>query len=258
MSDAPKRTPDDQVVWGIPSHGEPRWRALPAVAVAIALQLVLPERVIRGLGSRWLIPGFEMALLLVLLIANPGRISKEERRLRIVGVSLIALISVANVVTLLELINALLYGSKAAGRPLIYASLPIWLTNVIVFGLWYWELDRGGPAERQLPGHRRPDFLFPQMSTPGSGPGWDRACSTTSTRRSPTHRLQPDRHHAPHRLGQVAHVRPSPGVAGYGRFGHFARREHLELTRTSARHRYYAFGLTMRYASRDRSFSMRR
>jgi uncharacterized membrane protein len=172
MSDAPPRTPDDQVAWGIPSHSEPRWRALLAVAVAIALQLVLPERVIRGLGSRWLIPGFEMALLLVLLIANPGRISKEERRLRTLGVSLIALISVANVVTLLELINALLYGSKAAGRPLIYASLPIWLTNVIVFGLWYWELDRGGPAERQLPGHRRPDFLFPQMSVPGSSPGW--------------------------------------------------------------------------------------
>ncbi|HUC12898.1 MAG TPA: hypothetical protein VMS00_00465 [Acidimicrobiales bacterium] len=172
MSDAPKRTPDDQVAWGIPSHGDPRWRALLAVAVAIALQVVLPERVIRGLGSRWLIPGFEMALLLVLLIANPGRISKEERRLRTLGVSLIALISVANVVNLLELIVALLYGSRAAGRPLIYASLPIWLTNVIVFGLWYWELDRGGPAERQLPAHRRPDFLFPQMSTPGSSPGW--------------------------------------------------------------------------------------
>jgi uncharacterized membrane protein len=172
MSDAPERTPDDQVAWGIPSHSEPRWRALLAVAVAIALQLVLPERVIRGLGSRWLVPGFEIALLLVLLIANPGRISKEERRLRALGVSLIALISVANVVNLLELINALLYGSKAAGRPLIYASLPIWLTNVVVFGLWYWELDRGGPAERQLPGHRRPDFLFPQMSVPGSSPKW--------------------------------------------------------------------------------------
>jgi uncharacterized membrane protein len=172
MSDAPQRPPDDEVAWGAPSQSEPRWRALLAVAVAIALQLVLPERVIRGLGSRWLVPALEVVLLLVLLIANPGRISKEERRLRAIGVSLILLTTVANVVNLLELINALLYGSRAAGRPLIYASLPIWLTNVLVFGLWYWELDRGGPAERQLPGHRRPDFLFPQMSTPGSSPGW--------------------------------------------------------------------------------------
>ena len=121
--------------------------------VAIALQLVLPQRVIRGLGSRWLIPALEGALLLVLLIVNPGRISTEESRLRIIGVSLIALISVVNVISLIELIHALLYGTRASGRPLIYASLPIWLTNVIVFGLWYWELDRGGPAQRQRPEH---------------------------------------------------------------------------------------------------------
>jgi uncharacterized membrane protein len=145
---------------------------LVAVAVAIALQLVLPEKVIRGLGSRWLIPALEVALLAFLLVANPGRISREERRLRAIGVSLIGLISVANVINLLELLNALLYGSKTSGRPLIYASLPIWLTNVIAFGLWYWELDRGGPAERQLADHARPDFLFPQMSAPGSSPGW--------------------------------------------------------------------------------------
>ena len=112
-------------------------------------------------------------MIVVLLVANPtGHISKEQTRLRVVSVALIALITVANVVSLIELIHALLYGSKAGGRPLVYASVPIWLTNVIVFGLWYWELDRGGPAARQLPKHRRPDFLFPQMSTPGSAPGW--------------------------------------------------------------------------------------
>ncbi len=172
MDDASIHTRDDAVAWGIPCHSETRWPALVAVLVAIGLQLVLPERVIRGMGSRWLIPALETTLLLVLLVANPGRISRQQSRLRVIGVALIALISIANVVTLLELIDALLYGSRASGRPLIYASLPIWLTNVIAFGLWYWELDRGGPAERQLPGHPRPDFLFPQMSTPGSSPGW--------------------------------------------------------------------------------------
>jgi hypothetical protein len=44
---------------------------------------------------------------------------------------------------------------------------------VIVFGLWYWELDRGGPSARHDPHHREPDFLFPQMATPGSArPDW--------------------------------------------------------------------------------------
>jgi uncharacterized membrane protein len=138
----------------------------------MALQLVLPEILIRGLGNRALIPSLEGLLLVVLLVANPGHISKEESRLRIVGLALIAMISIANVVSLIELIHALLYGSRAGGRPIVYASVPIWLTNVIVFGLWYWELDRGGPAKRQQSERRQPDFLFPQMSTPGASPGW--------------------------------------------------------------------------------------
>jgi uncharacterized membrane protein len=108
----------------------------------------------------------------VILVANPGRISPEQSRIRAVGITLIALTTAANLISLTELIHALLYGSKATGRPLVYASVPIWLTNVIVFGLWYWELDRGGPAARTLASHRRPDFLFPQMVTSGASPGW--------------------------------------------------------------------------------------
>ena len=174
MGDVPTRQRDDEVAWGIQSHGESRWPALLAVLAAMGLQLILPNNLLRGLGNRALIPSLEGVLLLVLLIANPGRISKEESRLRIIGIALIALITVANVVSLIELIHTLLYptGGHAGGRSLVYASVPIWLTNVIVFGLWYWELDRGGPATRQQPQHRQPDFLFPQMSTPGSAPGW--------------------------------------------------------------------------------------
>jgi uncharacterized membrane protein len=158
--------------WGIASSGEARWPALLAVALAVALQVVLPDRVIQGLGNRALIPSLEGALIVVILIANPGRISKGESRLRFVGLSLIALITIANVVSLAELVHALLYVAKTAGRSLVYASVPIWLTNVLVFGLWYWELDRGGPAARGVSEHRQPDFLFPQMSAPGCSPGW--------------------------------------------------------------------------------------
>ena len=172
MDDAPQRSRDDAVAWGIESRGEPRWPALAAIVAAIALQLILPDRLIQGLGNRALIPALEGGLIVVLLVANPGHISKEQTRLRFIGISLIALTTVANVISLTELIHALLYGTRAGGRPLVYASVPIWLTNVIVFGLWYWELDRGGPATRQSTSHRQPDFLFPQMSTPGSSPGW--------------------------------------------------------------------------------------
>jgi uncharacterized membrane protein len=172
VADGSLRDRDDAVAWGIESTGEPRWPALLAVVVAAALQLILPQTLIQGLGYRGLLPALEVALIVVLLIANPGHISPEESRLRMVGIALIALITIANVVSLLELIHALLYGTRAGGRPLVYASVPIWITNIIVFGLWYWELDRGGPAARQQPTHPQPDFLFPQMSTPGSSPGW--------------------------------------------------------------------------------------
>ena len=172
MSGVSSRERDDSAAWGIESPGEVRWPVLAAVVVAIALQLVVPDRLLVGLGNRALIPALEALVLLVLVIVNPGKISVEERKLRVVGVALIALITIANFIALGELIHALLYGARTAGRPLVYASVPIWLTNVIVFGLWFWELDRGGPAARQQPTHRRPDFLFPQMATAGADPHW--------------------------------------------------------------------------------------
>jgi uncharacterized membrane protein len=166
------RSQEDAYAWGITSPGEPRWPALLAVLVAIELQLILPDSLIQGLGNRPLFPVMEGALMVVLLIANPGHISKEQSRLRIVGVGSIAVITVANVVSLGELIHALLYGSKAGGRPLVYASVPIWANQrhrvrALVLGPRPWWA--GIQTARRAP---RPDFLFPQMATPGSSPGW--------------------------------------------------------------------------------------
>lgn len=169
---APQRSPDDAAAWGIPARPEVRWPALIAVAVAIALQVVLPVKVTVGVTSRVVAPVLEAVLLLVLLTTNPGRLTPEAARLRSLSLSLIALVSIANVVSLVALLHALLYHSGTGGRSLIYASVPIWLTNVIAFGLWYWELDRGGPVARQSSGHRRPDFLFPQMGARGADPAW--------------------------------------------------------------------------------------
>jgi uncharacterized membrane protein len=166
------RTRDDRVAWGIASKSEHRWPASIAVVVAIVLQIVLPNKVIQGLGPRWLIPALEGVLLIALIVAHPGRIDRESSLLRGMSLILIAVITLANIVALGELVKALLEHTSAGGRSLVFASVPIWLTNVIAFGLWYWELDRGGVAARLHQNHRRPDFLFPQMSTPGSAPDW--------------------------------------------------------------------------------------
>jgi hypothetical protein len=70
VSDAVSHNRDDPVAWGITAEGKPRWPALLAVLVAIVLQLVLPPRLIQGLGYRWLIPALEGGLLVVLLASR--------------------------------------------------------------------------------------------------------------------------------------------------------------------------------------------
>ena len=167
------RSRNDRVAWGVASVSEHRWPAALAVLVAIFLQVILPQRVIEGLGPRWLIPAVEGALLVALIVANPGQITRESRTLRSLSMVLIAVISVANMIVLGELVSALLaHSASVGGQSLVFASVPIWLTNVIVFALWYWELDRGGAAARLRASHRRPDFLFPQMANPGTEPNW--------------------------------------------------------------------------------------
>ena len=53
---------------------------------------------------------------------------------------------------------------------LLLTGAAIWLTNMIVFGLWYWEFDRGGPVERAAATQPYPDFVFPQMTNPELAP----------------------------------------------------------------------------------------
>jgi uncharacterized membrane protein len=169
----------DEAEWGERAASEPRWPASLAVAAAVALYIVLPERLIAGLGPRFLIPTLEGVLGVSLLIASPRRLSRESVRLRAVAIALIAFVNLANLVSLVELVNELLSAHPNAslgGRTLIFASVPVWLTNVLVFALWYWELDRGGPAARLQVQRRQPDFLFPQMTAPSATtPDWSPA-----------------------------------------------------------------------------------
>ncbi|MBV9212084.1 MAG: hypothetical protein JOZ25_00370 [Actinobacteria bacterium] len=151
---------------------EPYWPAQLAVAAALLLYLVLPETL--TIGPRWLLPALEGGLLLGLTVTTPHRHHQESRRRRVVAIGLIALVSATNAVALGLLAHYLLKGGKANGHTLILSGAVIWLTNVILFGLWYWELDRGGPGRRLHPEEQGlPDFLFPQMSDPSlCAPGW--------------------------------------------------------------------------------------
>ncbi|WP_239087956.1 DUF1345 domain-containing protein [Planosporangium mesophilum] len=150
--------------WLRPTGGETRWPAALAVLVAIALQLVLPPKF--AFGPRWLLPLVELLLLCLLVAINPVRINRESGVLRTAGIALIAVASLANAWSATLLVRQLVHGGFADAGPLLLTGGAIWLTNVIVFALWYWEGDRGGPAARAHAREDYPDFLFPQMATP--------------------------------------------------------------------------------------------
>ena len=120
----------------------------------------------------------QKTLLVVLIIANPHRINRESQLLRTLGLVLVAVLSLANAWSVERLVVGLVKGTEhwTAGQLLITGGA-IWLTNVIVFGLWYWEFDRGGPAARALATKPFPDFQFPQMVSPPEmvPPNWEPA-----------------------------------------------------------------------------------
>jgi uncharacterized membrane protein len=161
--------------WLRRTEGEQRLPVSLAVLAAIALQILLPSRF--ALRPHLLLPALEVALLIGLIAANPVRINRESGLLRTTSLGLLAVVSLGNAVSVVLLVHGLINGSagESAG-PLLATGVAIWGTNVIAFALWYWELDRGGPAARAKGGNPYPDFLFTQMTAPEvSPPNWEPA-----------------------------------------------------------------------------------
>jgi uncharacterized membrane protein len=154
-----------------PATHEAFWPAQLTILAAIGLQVTLPDRLTVGPG--WLIPGLEVLLLAGMFVATPRQLEREHRVRRLMALSLTAIVSGANIYSLLALGHFLLRHSTPSPKRLILAGVVIWLTNVLIFALWYWELDRGGAGKRAAGNDRAPDFLFPQMSDDTIEPrGW--------------------------------------------------------------------------------------
>jgi uncharacterized membrane protein len=142
--------------------GESFWPAQATVLAAIAVQLGLPDRL--TVGPRLLIPSIETALLVGLSVITPRKLVQEHMARRRIALMITALVSAANVFSLVALTHYLLHHTVPEGQELLGAGVLIWLTNFLIFALWYWELDRGGPGVRAAGHDGPPDFLFPQMT----------------------------------------------------------------------------------------------
>jgi uncharacterized membrane protein len=164
--------------WRRRTEGELRWPVTITTALAIGLQVAVPDKLVL-VSPSWILPVAQGALLVMLVMANPHRIDRESTALRSLSLVLGGLLTLANVWSVARLAIGITSGhlGQNAGQLLITGAV-IWLTNVIVFGLWYWEFDRGGPVARALNiGNRYPDFQFPQMVSPPEmvPPNWEPA-----------------------------------------------------------------------------------
>jgi uncharacterized membrane protein len=177
---------------------EPRWPIVATlgffITISIVLRIAVPDR--SSLGPVWLVPAVEVGLVLVLLAADPARVSGHRRRLRRLAIGLVSLLACAALASTVQLIVDLVEGTKVtnSASALLASGALIWLGNVLVFSLFYWLLDSGGPLARYRGDHPYPDFAFTQHMSPElSPPGWRTQypdylilALTTSTAFSPT------------------------------------------------------------------------
>lgn len=153
-------------------QGEHRWPTTVAVIVAVVLTGSLPSSV--RPESRWFLSIVGLVLVM-LVLADPGRIDRTTLLVRVLSRVLLALLAVSAGVTTAMLIHQLVVGddlTNSASRLLLTGGA-VWVSNNIIFGLLYWEIDGGGSAARARHAHEHPDFAFPQHMNPALAPaGW--------------------------------------------------------------------------------------
>jgi uncharacterized membrane protein len=158
--------------WLRETCGEHRIPVTLCVLVATILQILVPHRY--QPTPHVLFPVLALLLLAALVVANPHRIDRESRALRIGGLSLSLAVTIANIWSGTLLISGILRGTVPQDTTMLWVGAAIWCTNVIVFALWYWEFDRGGPVARAQGGNAHPDLLFTQMQSPElAASGWE-------------------------------------------------------------------------------------
>ena len=147
----------------------PLWPAA-ALLAAAGLYADLPTDFIYGAGGggafgviRWIVPALTI-LVLASLAAIPTRGWITRRRL-ILGT--IAFVSAANAVSIILLIHSCSTARTTThGHELLHAAVHMWVVNVLLFALWFWQLDGGGPLARPACPPAQRDFLFPQQLEP--------------------------------------------------------------------------------------------
>jgi hypothetical protein len=146
---------------------EPRWPAFVAMLAASGVYTALPEPL--SVGPGWLLAAVIAALMVPIVISVYRRDDEITRWLTLIGNGLITVAMIASLFFLVQGIPRHLETPNA----LLRSAIALWVTNIIVFALWYWKLDAGGPFRRELPdGMAKSAFLFPQLNCVNPVHGW--------------------------------------------------------------------------------------
>jgi hypothetical protein len=160
---------------------ESRWEAAPAIVLVIVFQVALGLVSHAKDWSIWDLPwwvwllavGPETFLVVLLAWSRPRRRLEQLGLRRTVSLGLLGLVSLTNALLLGALLGSILQGRETSGAELLFKAAAVWTTNVVVFALWFWDVDRGGPVRRLRANPPPPDWQFPQMENPDlAEPGW--------------------------------------------------------------------------------------
>jgi uncharacterized membrane protein len=159
-----------------------------AVISAAGLYVTLPGRFILGKSAgffgdiRWIVVGLTVVLLAALVLSVPqGAVARtlgwhaHQVRVgrRVLSLVMIGVLTAANSASIYLLVHVLVNGGAVVASPLLRAAVHLWCVNVLIFALWFWQLDGGGPVSRLTKEIRERDFYFPQQTDPALfGTAW--------------------------------------------------------------------------------------
>jgi len=143
-----------------------------AVLAATILYVGMPHR--GRVPGWWVFPVVQLALLGLLIAQDPGRIDRRSVTLHRLMVVLLVVMTLGTVLGVVVLAYDILDAAEGVTATILLGrGAAIWVANVIIFSLWYWQLDRGGPAERGAGAAVPASFAFPENATPELAPvGW--------------------------------------------------------------------------------------
>ncbi|MGH9716792.1 MAG: hypothetical protein ACRD4R_08700 [Candidatus Acidiferrales bacterium] len=148
------------------SQAEARWPAAVALLAAGCMYLGLPEEL--SVGPRWLLLSIILVLLAPLVITHRSGHYRFNHILAVIADGILTVFLIGSLSFLVQGLPS----HREAPRALLQAAAGLWLTNILVFALWYWRLDAGGPHERDhATGPIKSAFLFPQMTQAGADEG---------------------------------------------------------------------------------------